>query len=362
MKTLIICVDRDDDIGVKAGVETPVIGREESLDAAMKLALKDAEDTDVNTIFGAVKVYDGIQAVGEEAEITIISGDRDIGVISDRKIAKKLDSVLETVNADHTIVVTDGAEDECILPIIQSRVKVDSVKRVVVRQTPNLESTYYQIKQAFNDPKIAGTFFIPLGIIFLLYAIGLFAGHPEGAMIPIMGAVGIYLLFRGLGLDDVLETFTETMKDSFYGGKITFITYIVAGVLVVVATVIGLIESWGHHISEPFFSGYLELTMAYINGSVWWYTSAGLLSGLGKIIDTYIENKHLWRRWHLLFIITSLGLAMWGGSKCILLFVADQATEALQILFFSLLGAVFLSLVGVGLSRYMRVLVHVEPE
>ena len=29
-RTLVLCVDRDDDLGVKAGVKTPVLGREEN--------------------------------------------------------------------------------------------------------------------------------------------------------------------------------------------------------------------------------------------------------------------------------------------------------------------------------------------
>ncbi|MEZ5336100.1 MAG: DUF373 family protein [Methanolobus sp.] len=45
------------------------------------------------------------------------------------------------------------------LPIVQSRIKIDSVRRIVVMQSANLESTYYIIKHAFNDPKISQTFF-----------------------------------------------------------------------------------------------------------------------------------------------------------------------------------------------------------
>ncbi len=33
---IILCVDRDDDIGQKVGVETPIIGREQNLEVAVK--------------------------------------------------------------------------------------------------------------------------------------------------------------------------------------------------------------------------------------------------------------------------------------------------------------------------------------
>ena len=43
-KLLVICVDRDDDVGKKAGITTPVVGRDECINAAQRLALEDPED------------------------------------------------------------------------------------------------------------------------------------------------------------------------------------------------------------------------------------------------------------------------------------------------------------------------------
>ena len=45
-KLLVICVDRDDDIGKKAGITSPVVGRNACLEAAQRLALEDPEDDD----------------------------------------------------------------------------------------------------------------------------------------------------------------------------------------------------------------------------------------------------------------------------------------------------------------------------
>jgi putative membrane protein len=57
-RTLVLCVDRDDDLGVKAGIETPVIGREKNINAAVSLALRDPEEPDANAIFEAVRIFD----------------------------------------------------------------------------------------------------------------------------------------------------------------------------------------------------------------------------------------------------------------------------------------------------------------
>ena len=39
-KIIIICIDRDDDIGIKCEVETPVIGKDLCSEAGLKLAIE----------------------------------------------------------------------------------------------------------------------------------------------------------------------------------------------------------------------------------------------------------------------------------------------------------------------------------
>jgi len=73
-RTLVLSVDRDDDIGWKSKVESPVIGRAACLKAANALALADPEDSDLNAIFSAVKIYDELIAKGEEAAIAVVAG------------------------------------------------------------------------------------------------------------------------------------------------------------------------------------------------------------------------------------------------------------------------------------------------
>src|SRR5438132_1362909 len=67
MKILVLCVDRDDDIGVKTGIKTPLIGREANLNAATKLGLADPEDSDVNALLSAISTYDGLVRDGRLA-------------------------------------------------------------------------------------------------------------------------------------------------------------------------------------------------------------------------------------------------------------------------------------------------------
>ena len=123
-KILVLCVDRDNDVGEKAGVETPIVGKTAVEDAAKKFALADPEDSDVNALFAALKIYEDLekeqtaqQKEGEEgAEIALIAGDRDIGVKSDTKIASQLDEVLAKTGAKRAIIVTAVSYTHLTLP------------------------------------------------------------------------------------------------------------------------------------------------------------------------------------------------------------------------------------------------------
>ena len=57
MKILILNVDRDDDFGRKVKIKSPIIGWEEYLKAAEKLALEEPEVSDVNSLFAAISLY-----------------------------------------------------------------------------------------------------------------------------------------------------------------------------------------------------------------------------------------------------------------------------------------------------------------
>jgi putative membrane protein len=355
MDVLVLCIDRDNDLGRKGGVISPVVGREANIDAALRLGMADPEDSDVNTIFGGIKALDELIASGKTAEIASLAGDLKVGLISDSKLAAQLEDLLALVHPEGVIVVSDGAEDEAILPIIQSRVKVNGVRRVLVKQSPNLESTYYLLKQVFNDPKISHTVFIPPALALLMFAIFSLLGYPNGAIVAITGAVGLYLLFRGLGLDDSMEEAKQTLRKSLYAGKIAFITYILAAMLVVIATVNGLAYFW-EYFHKPMFPGYFTLIMIFLYESIWWYMAAALCVILGRIMDMYLEGIRDARTISYLFFIVATGLIIWSASSFILASDANLAfgigvVESVQKLAISAIGAILITVVGVNISK-----------
>jgi putative membrane protein len=355
VKTLVICVDRDNDIGEKAGLETPVIGREASLSAATKLALADSEDSDINAIFEAIRIYERLSSSEEDAEVEVVlvAGDKNVGIESDRKIGKELDEVLSKSWADSAILVSDGAEDESIIPIIQSRMKIDSVRRVVVRQSEPLESTFYVIKRLFEDAKFSRTFLPPAGFILFAFSIFLLVGQLRWAIGLTLGFTGIYILLKGLGRENVMVGFFETVKQSLYSGKISFVTYICAIVLLLAGSfqgIMGMPET-----SERILVGMVY----YIRGAIWWYVGAALAPLIGKMMNMLIESEKIVGQWAILFSIFASGLMLWGGSECIILLsTAEEEPQNVLVgylyLFSSILGALIISFIGVRISWYMK--------
>jgi len=98
-RLLVICVDRDDDIGSKAGVTTPVVGRNACIEAAQRLALEDPEDADSNSIFAAVKTFEDLISKGYQAEVAVVSGTENKGVQGDEKIVSQVKNIVQAFSA-----------------------------------------------------------------------------------------------------------------------------------------------------------------------------------------------------------------------------------------------------------------------
>src|ERR687887_628134 len=122
-KVLVLCIDRDDDIGSKGGIETPIVG--------------------------AVKTYEELVSKGYTAEVAVVAGKFNRGVEADEKISLEVKSILEKYHADGAVIVSDGEDDETVLPVIQSRVQVISVQRIIIRHSRSVEYSYAVLGGAF---------------------------------------------------------------------------------------------------------------------------------------------------------------------------------------------------------------------
>ena len=136
----------------------------------------DPEESDTNAILGALSEHDKILENGadeDDVEVAILTGDEKVGVRSDRAIAAQLEEVVSAYQPDEALLVTDGAEDEAVLPIIQSQVRISHVEKIIVKQSKGIEGTYYYIVKALEDPKWRQRFMIPLGLVLAIFGFGI---------------------------------------------------------------------------------------------------------------------------------------------------------------------------------------------
>ncbi|KPN30858.1 hypothetical protein SY89_01598 [Halolamina pelagica] len=205
MSTLVLCVDRSNDVGAKTGASMPVAGWEAVRSLVTDVGLADPEDASVNCLLEALRVARDLTDSGDDATVAVVSGGGDSRVNADRAIARQIDDLLERYSPDSAIVVVDSAEDERVVPIVESRIGVDGVDRVVVRQARDIESTYYLLKQFLGDEEMRKTVLVPLGVALLVLPALAIQFSPQIAMAGLASLLGAVLLFKGLAIDDRLE-------------------------------------------------------------------------------------------------------------------------------------------------------------
>jgi putative membrane protein len=316
---LVLCIDLDDDLGRKAGVETPVVGRAAIESAAVSLATTDPEDSDSNVLFEGLHIHDDI--TDEQVEVAAVTGVESGGVAANRKIGEEIDTILAGLSTGEDVralVVTDGAQDESVIPVIRSRLPIDGVHRVVVRQAQNLESIYYTMKQVLDDPETRGTILVPLGILLLIYPLAVVAaelGVPGAAVFGLISALlGLYVLFRGLGLERAIDKGVARARRGLYAGRVMLITSVVAAALLAIGVVRGMGTLEVH--TMPLNT--IEVLAAFTFGAIPWFAAAGITSSVGRITDTYLAERFRWRYLNAPFYVLAITAVLYAVSAYLL--------------------------------------------
>lgn len=299
MRTLILCVDRDDDIGAKAKLKGPFIGRDANISAASSLALADPEDPDANTVFSAISFYDELTKRGMDIEIATITGSSNVGFESDAILSEQLETVISKVKPDRAVLVSNGAEDEYFFPVIASRIKVDSVRRVFVKQTPTVEGIYYNIVRTLSDRKTRRKVLIPLSLILMLFSIfllippidrlyttanvGYLADIPAG-LIPFV--LGVYLLWFAYDTSEWLRQASAKFWHAMKSGSQMLPFAFISAIMVVLGLLyaISIVTS-----ARNVPAGYLVLI--FIGSFLWIGVFAALLLEVGRFASAYLSTR-----------------------------------------------------------------------
>ncbi|MCO8246084.1 MULTISPECIES: DUF373 family protein [unclassified Haladaptatus] len=311
MSTLVVCVDRNDDIGRKTGLEMPVAGWEAVQALVTDVGLADPEDSSVNCLLEALRVARDLRDEDEESMVAVISGTADTRVGADRAVAAQLDDLIAEHDPDSTIIVIDSAEDERLVPIVESRVRVDAVDRVVVRQARDIESTYYLLKQFLADEELRQTVLVPTGIALIAFPVLLLRLGLAMATSAIAAVVGLFALYKGLAIGSYFRNLPGEARDALYSGRVSIVTYVVAVGLSLIGVFAGALRA------APMDStgNVLMTAMAFVFESVPWIAVAALTASMGRLLDEAIRNDSVRNSYlNLPFGVLAVGLVVRGFS------------------------------------------------
>lgn len=300
---VVLCVDRDNDLYEKAGISAPLIGRQKNIAAATKLALADPEDSDSNAIFYAVKIYDELKKEGKAVEVVTLAGHKNLGYTADKIVSTQLDRVMSELHPESAILVTDGASDEEVIPIIKSRIKIDSTKIVFIKQAKELEKTYFVLLEKLKDPHYAKTIIGIPALIILLLSVSRLMGY---GVEPVGIAIGLFLLFKVFGINELILRIIRDFRVSIF--SVSWISYVVGFMLCLLGILVGyqaFVE--GGRIG---LSGEKLLAYTVIKHSLTLVYFGILLVVIGKFIDALSEKKT--------FILTKYSLYGIAGTLVIL--------------------------------------------
>ncbi len=277
-RILVLVVDRDDDVGVKAGAEGPIIGEEANEEVAKRLALADPEDTDANTIFYAIKIARELREQGNIVNVATITGHRSLGFLADMRIRDQLKEVLNSIPADGVVFVTDGAEDDQVIPIITSYVPIIAKRTLIMKQSPEMERTFYVIKNALRDKDLAPIVLGIPGIILILWAT---LGNLGIKLI--LGVVGAYLFAKGFGIWDALAAGTKTIIRGISLRGAGAPLYVLSLAFLVVAAY----TTYQNYIANPGTAGIYSAIRAFVGFS----SISALIYLTGRMLDAHFMKK-----------------------------------------------------------------------
>jgi len=298
MRLLVLNVDRDNDLGRKTGIQAPLIGREAVLRGAMALAVADPEEADANGMFAAVKEYDQIAAApdvyGADAVfVAAATGHIREGTQADTAMAHQIDQILEETKADHCILVSDGGEDEHVMPILQGRLKVDGVKRVVIKQSKNLEGFVYLFSRLMNDEKLQRRFFLPLAFLLVAAAVAIGFGEPQIFVMALLFLGAFYIFVQVFKWQEPIGGMFTRIGAQLQAGKLSFVASLLALVVVVWAgyRTLQKVNLWKDAYGAPIDP--LTYTLLFADLILWRLIAAVLIIVGGRAVDELVREHRV---------------------------------------------------------------------
>jgi putative membrane protein len=317
VSTLVVCLTRGN-----LGAEPPVVGQSAAEALVTTAGVEDPEDSRVNCILEGLRVARDLE---DETILAVLARSEQVG--SERALAGQLDELLADHDPDSAVVVVDSADDQRFLPVVESRLPVTAVDRVIVRQARDIESTYYLLKQFLGDEQLRRTVLVPIGLALLAVpALLAVSGSVTVTLGAIAAVFGLLVLYKGLRLGAVLAALSVDLRNALYGGRVSVVTYVVASGLAMVGTSLGVLGA-----STLSAEGAIEplVLVQFVHIAIPWFSGAVLVASAGRLLDGLLREEELGIFVNLPFVAVAVGLAVRGFTAYFL--QVSDATDPLAV-------------------------------
>jgi putative membrane protein len=282
-RILVLCIDRDDDIGSKGGMETPLVGRDSCISAGVRLAIEDPEDPDANAIFGAIKTYEELISKGYSSQVALVAGKFNRGIEADEKIGLEIQNVLGGYKADAAVLVSDGEDDETVVPVIQAMIPVISIQRIIIKHSRSVEYSYAvlgrYLKMLAYDPRYSKFFLGVPGAVLVATSLASIFGLTKEVLALVFSILGLAFIIRAFDIDKALGSLGRPTPTGFIR-----IFSVFAGVLIIVVSIVNGLSSIPNEAIVPNMGVFHVMSNRIIIGSFVHGTITLLWIGIATIL------------------------------------------------------------------------------
>jgi sulfate transport system permease protein len=275
------------------------------LRAATALAVADPEEADANGMFAAIKEYDEIsnrklEYDAQEVFVGAVTGHIREGLFADNAVAQQFDELMSQTKCDAVILVSDGNEDEHVLPILQTRVKVNGVRRVIVKQARTLEGVLGLFNRLIHDQKLQRRFFLPLAILLFAAGAAILLKRPELFVAAGLFLAAVYIMVQVLNLGRPLGGLMHGISVQMRTGKLSLFASVVAFFIVVAGGIFTM-----QQVEPASEVGTPRYSVLFAQSMFWYIVGAVALILIGRGMDRKVRGEdHAGRHWErLLFVL-----------------------------------------------------------
>ena len=245
-------------------------------------------------------------------------------------------------------------------PIISSRIPIDSVRKVVVKQSPGLEGNVYIITKMLEDPIKRKRFMTPIGWILVLITLAYilpmmyFYNIDASSFSRISGAlvvliIGLSLLVYGYNIMGGVANWYNRWSSSLRSGSVVITFTLISIALVGSGVVLGVLDIQNYYAPSPY-----QMILRFCAAATWPIIFGMLFFMVGIFINEYLSNGAV----RLSFItgsinVLGIGMVIMGALDLMMSYISI-GHEITGIIAAEIILGVALALTATMIRRYFK--------